>query len=249
MFKIKYYDVEVEFDPVPIFITAGQRFRRRRRRGPLAEIESPVGLVSSSLFALAADTVINTPVASWRAAPLLKPLPDGKAMPITSGFPVTGIYDLYGQLLLASALGSLGLPFTFISDLMPEEARNRNLICFGSPTSNLLSGEIFDCLQAALADVFSWGSRHASFCLQGEDYHSGNEGVAFGYTSPWHPERRVLVLAGIGPMGTLACCKLVTAWEDLVLSKIQRKAKRFIASVRCGTVDGPPVLRRFVPLA
>jgi hypothetical protein len=246
--KIKYEGVEVEFDVVPMLIAARHYLSGWRHRGPLAHLGAPLGLVSSSLFALAADTMINTPTGSWRAAPLLKPLPDGRAEAITSGFPVTGVYDAHGQLTVAAALGGLRRSFTLVNDVMPKDTRDYSLICFGSPTSNLLSEEVFARLQGVLASVFSWGPCYASFTLDGEVFQGGNKGIAMAYTSPWDPQRKVLILAGIGPMGTLACCKLVAAWREVVIARKQRKAKLFLAAVDIDGAENLPTLRRFVLL-
>ncbi|GIW56915.1 MAG: hypothetical protein KatS3mg082_3319 [Nitrospiraceae bacterium] len=250
--KINYqyggHQFEVEVPILPVFVAAAQRLSLWWRRDPLRPMVEPLGLVTSNLFALAAGTVIQTPSGTLTAAPLLKALPDGQVKAVSSGFPVTGVHDVYGQLTVASALGARRRSFVVVNDLSPDDARDRNLICFGSPTSNLLSEEIFDGLHSVLAPSFSWGEGYASFTLDGSTFTGGNAGVVLAYRSPWSGNRRVLVLSGIGPSGTLACCKLVSHWATLVVSKKQRKVRDFVAAVEIEEADKAPTLKRLVAL-
>lgn len=230
--KVKYDNIEVEFDLVPFLITAASRVNIFKKRELLGRIEGEITLVSSNLYALREGTEIDTPIGLLRAAPLLKPKRDGTAVLIRSGYPVTGIWDALGQVELAYALGSLRQCFAVSYDFDPNLRLDQNLICFGSPSSNIISGQIYEKLESVTSDYFRWGDGYNSFFLKDQEFTSGNEGVVVFYDSPWNQNKKILVLSGIGPMGTLGCSKLVGKWSQHVISRKQRKARRFIAAVR-----------------
>lgn len=230
---VRYHDIEVEFDVTPILITAASHIYPFRKKNPLARLKGPISLVSSNLYALQEGTEVPTPNGEvLKAAPLLKPRSDGSAILIHSGYPVTGTWDAIGQVELGHTLGSLRKTFSVSYDSDPNFSFDNNLICFGSPSSNIISGQIFQRLEAAINDYFLWGDGYNSFVLNGQQFASGNEGVVVCYESPWVAKNTVFVLSGIGPMGTLGCSKLVSNWEKNVISRLQRKAKNFIAAIR-----------------
>lgn len=88
--KVKYQDLEFEFDIAPFLITAANRLNIFRQKGPLGRLEGAITLISSNLYAPQEGTEISTSTGVLRAAPLLKPKPDGSAVLIRSGYPVTG---------------------------------------------------------------------------------------------------------------------------------------------------------------
>ena len=248
LMKITYQDITVEVDIAPIFFGTTSRLRSWWSNEPLKRMRDPVGVVSSRLFALRQGTTFRDPEGIWRAAPLLKPLSNGSALPIQSGFPVTGLLDVFGQLAIAHALGKNGRAFTLIDDQNPGDLNKFSLMCFGGPTSNGVSGQIFERLASVIAPQFSWAAGFNSFSLSGETFGSGGDGVVLGYDSPWNRERFILVTAGLGPAGTQAGAQMLTQWSAIVPSRKQRKARRFIAAVNYVGSDRLPRLRRFIEL-
>ncbi len=249
--KVRYHDLEFEFDIAPFLITAASRLNIFRQKGPLGRLEGAITLVSSNLYALREGTEISTPAGVLRAAPLLKPRPDGSAVLIHSGYPVTGTWDVLGQVEIGHTLGSLRKSFTVSHDSDPNLSLDQNLICFGSPTSNAISGQVYEKLEPVVSDYFRWGDGYNTFLLKNHLFSSGNEGIVVSYDSPLAQKKKVIVLSGIGPMGTLGCSKLVSNWNQYVISRKQRKAKRFIAAVRYDTKQegkGNLLLKRFVLL-
>lgn len=246
--KICYQGVSFELDETNYVQAVVRSLRNPFQSHPLRALKGPIGLVSSNLFAMQAGTPIGSLDGSFRAAPLLKPLQNGQAMAVPGGFLVSGTLDVYGQIAVAAALGSLRQPFTMTSDLDPKDGRDSNLICFGSPSSNLLSGEVFDRLQSVLADSLRWGEGWANFTLRNSIFNDGADGIVFCYDSPWNSQRRVIVLAGLGPMGTLGACKLITEWQRTVPSRRDRRSRRFLAAVTCSEPEELPGLRLFQSL-
>lgn len=251
MLKAKYHDVEFELDIVSLVVSASSHFNIFRKKGILGKLKEPITLVSSNLYALEAGTKINTPNGQFQAAPLLKPNPDGTAMPIRSGFLVTGMYDVFGQIEIVSALSRSKFSFEISYDSDPNVNKYDNLICFGSPSSNRISGETFNSLKSVLYGSFQWGSGYNSFSIEKELFNRGDEGVILFHDSPWNPDRKVLILAGLGPMGTLACCKAASKWDICAVSKKQKNASNFIAGVKYNLLDKnmmKPLVKRFVYL-
>ena len=246
--KITYQNITVEIDVAPIFFGTSSWLRSRWSRHPLKCMRDPVGIVSSRLFALREGTTFRDPQGVWRAAPLLKPLADGSAVPIHSGFLVTGLLDVFGQLAIAHALGEGNRAFTLIDDQNPADLNKFSLICFGDPTSNGVSGQIFERLSSVLAPYLGWADGFNGFRLSGEMFGSGADAVILGYDSPWNHEHSILVSAGIGPAGTQAGAQMLTQWSMTVPSRKQRKARRFVAAVSYIGADKLPRLHRFIEL-
>jgi hypothetical protein len=249
--KVKYENLELEFDIVPFLVTTASRLNIFRKKELLGRVEGEITLVSSNLYALREGTELATPVGVFKAAPLLKPKRDGTAVLIRSGYSVTGVWDVLGQVELGHALGSLCKSFTVLCDYDPNLSLNQNLICFGSPSSNVVSGQVYERLESVINDYFRWGDGYNSFILKDQEFTSGNDGVVLFYDSPWNQNKKILVLSGIGPMGTLGCSRLVSKWSHHVVSRKQRKGKRFIAAVQYDIrADGEQnlQLKRFVLL-
>jgi hypothetical protein len=59
--KIKYENLEFEFDIAPFLITAASRLNFFRKRGPLGRLEGGITLVSSNLYAPQEGTKIPAP--------------------------------------------------------------------------------------------------------------------------------------------------------------------------------------------
>lgn len=246
--KITYQGITVEIDIAPVFFGTSSWLRSRWSSHPLKRMHDPVGFVSSRLFALRQGTTFSDPQGVWRAAPLPKPLADGSALPIQSGFPVTGLFDVFGQLAIAHALGEGRRPFTLIDDQNPADLDKFSLMCFGGPTSNGVSGKIFERLSSVLAPHLTWAPGFSGFTLSGEMFESGADAVVLCYDSPWNHERSILVTAGIGPAGTQAGAQMLTQWPTIVPSHKQRKVRRFVAAVSYVGAVQLPRLRRFVEL-
>src|SRR6266705_1395037 len=103
--KVEYQGIAWEADVAQFLFDASTRLRSRWSRNPLRRLTGSIGFVSSRLFTLKERTMFRDQQGEWKAAPLFKPLANGTAMPVQSGFPVTGLYDVFGQLAIALALG------------------------------------------------------------------------------------------------------------------------------------------------
>lgn len=225
-------NVEVEIDPISIVVSASEQLGRFRRRGIIRYLRGEIYLVSSNLFALRQWTQMEINDQRITAAPLVKPDPNGPTKLVSSGFSVTGIHDSFGQTELGSALARANRPFVMTSDSDPDIDKNQNLICFGSPSSNLVSHEIFDSLISVTSRCFRWSSNYDAFTLANTEYRGGNTGVVLFHDSPWNQNRKILVLSGIGPMGTLGCCKAAASWDQYAVSKKQRRSDSFLCALR-----------------
>jgi hypothetical protein len=161
---------------------------------------------------------------------------------------VTGLFDVFGQLAIAHALGKGRRAFTLIDDQNPADLHKFSLMCFGGPTSNGVSGQIFEKLSSVLAPHFALEPGFSGFSLSGEIFRSGADAVVLGYDSPWNQNHSILVTAGIGPTGTQAGAQMLTQWFTTLPSRKQKKARRFVAGVSyVGSVQ-LPLLRRFIEL-
>src|SRR5437879_1719463 len=149
-------DISAEIDVTQTVFQAATWLRSRWSHNPLRRLSGSIGFVSSRLFALKEGTIFHDKDGAWKAAPLLKPLANQTAVPIHSGFPVTGLYDVFGQLAVGQALGQISRSFVLLDDQNPGEFEGLNLICFGSPTSNGISGEVFNRLSSVLAEEIAW---------------------------------------------------------------------------------------------
>jgi len=243
--KITYQDITVEVDLAPIVFRSTTWLRALWSRDPLRCLPGPIGLVSSRLFALKEGTIFRDEHGLWKAAPLLKPLAGGTALAIQSGFLVTGLYDLFGQIAVAHALGQSGRSFTLIDDQNPLEPSRSSLICFGSPTSNEVSGQIFEMLSSVLAPAMTWTTGFNGFRLDDSEFKSGGDGVVLAYESPWNRDRSILVMAGIGPAGTLAGAQLLTRWSSALPERRHRRCRRFMVAVSYVSMTEPPRVIRF----
>lgn len=210
---------------------ASTRLRSRWSRNLLRRLNGSIGFVSSRLFALKAGTVFRDKQGEWKAAPLFKPLANGSAVPIQSGFQITGLLDVFGQLAVALALGKLGRSFVLMDDQVPGELEQFNLICFGSPTSNGVSGQVFERLASVLGSEIEWTENFDAFQFDSKEFKSGTDGLVIAYDSPWNSARSVLVMAGIGPAGTFAGSQLLSRWSATLPARRQRRSGRFVAAV------------------
>lgn len=246
--KFSYQGMSVEIPVAPVLFNASSWLRAQFAPSPLRQLRGQIALVSSRLFAVAQGTVFRDQHGDWKALPLLKAVSEEKAIPVNSGFAVTGLYDVFGQLAVAHALGELRLSFTLINDEKPPDLADLSLICFGSPSSNRLSGEVFQFLESVVSPHMSWAPGYNGFRFGDELFQSGADAIVVGYSSPWSDNRSVLVASGVGPAGTQAGAKLLAKWEEVVPSRRQRKVKQFLAVVSYVSAEKAPVLRRFVEL-
>src|SRR5438445_250385 len=112
--KFGWQDFSADVDLTPMFFRCASWLRTFLFPDPLRRLPEPIGLISSRLLAVREGTTFQGEGGSWKAAPLLKPLADGTALPIRSGFLVSGLYDVFGQLAVAQALGRIGRSFTLM---------------------------------------------------------------------------------------------------------------------------------------
>ncbi len=232
MVTVKLDGVEIEIDIIQTIVSATTQFGIFSRKGIIRYLKGDITLVSSNLYALQIGTEIQIDGNELTAAPLLKPYPDGTTVFINSGFSVTGIYDSFGQTEVGSSLASSRIKYNITSDADPKLNKDHNLICFGSPSSNWISKEIYRLLNSVVESHFNWGEGYNTFTLSDTSYNRGDQGVILFHDSPWNRNNKVLILAGIGPMGTLGCCKAVSDWNYFAVSKEQRKSDSFICAIQ-----------------
>ncbi len=235
--KISYQGIEFEIDLISTIVSTSKYIGSCWQKSILGKLKGSITLISSNLYSLPFGLTINTQSGTLYSISLLKPNADGTATANKSGFLVTGLYDTLGQVEIGSALGSLRKDFKISFDMDSAINKHSNLICFGSPSSNAVSKEIFEKLESVLHSSFKWDETYSTFAHEDIICRSGDQGVILSYSSPFNSDRRTIVLAGLGPMGTLGCCKLLAGWEAFTVSNKQRKAKNFLASLEYDLTD------------
>jgi len=117
--------------------------------------------------------------------------------------PFTGIRDAFGLGRLTAQLVKMGVDFELRVDPVGDEEKLNDLILFGSPSSNLLAKEYYEEHLPSECE-FAYDANYSVITFQGVKYEGGQIGHVLKHRNPWNPDRKLLWLAGLGPLGTEA---------------------------------------------
>lgn len=128
------------------------------------------------------------------------PQPDGsyKATNVESGFLISGIDDALALAKLSIVLTQKKTTISIKLDMITNEEKRSHLILLGGSVSNRVAHELHrDYLPM----------RHQFYTAEGMTIHGttcrgGEYGHILFMANPWEPAKRVLWLAGLGPLGT-----------------------------------------------
>lgn len=156
-------------------------------------------------------------------------------LPVQSPVPITGIRDCFGLACLAAELVKSKINFELRIDPISAQEKTKNLILFGSPSSNLVAREFYQKHLPPTAN-FKYGLGYGVMMFEettyGANFQSGHLGVALKYRNPWNEKRQILWLAGIGPVGTEAAVFFVTQEFDTnIVPKSIKESPYWIALI------------------
>ena len=150
-----------------------------------------ITIISSSLFA---------PKHNQSYYSLVKPgYSDGNAVPVGSGFYVTGIYDTLALAKLSISLIQKQAVLSIGIDTIKEDVKNENLCLLGGTSSNLIGKEIYDNY---LPSKHRFYSSNGGLNIHGTIHSDGECGHILFMNNPWNKNKKILWLAGLGPFGT-----------------------------------------------
>jgi DNA-binding transcriptional ArsR family regulator len=137
---------------------------------------------------------------------------------------------------LALFLGSLcSLSKAFVThldvdiDLSREE---NNLIVIGGPVTNLIMAKINDFLPAKFSESEPWG-----IVTPKAVYNDDNVGIIANIPNPYHPNYRILAIAGIRYSGTKASILGLSRHSSMVLNRFSGQ-KEFYCIIQGFDLDG-----------
>ncbi|MBD3204538.1 helix-turn-helix domain-containing protein [Candidatus Woesearchaeota archaeon] len=108
----------------------------------------------------------------------------------------------------------------------------KNLIIVGGPVTNLICGKINDFLPAKFSDKKPWGIR-----TKNTNYTDDSVGLIARISNPYHPDYKILLIAGIRFIGTKAAVMGFTRNINLVLNRFSGQEK-FYCVVQGFDLDG-----------
>ncbi len=192
--------------------TASKFFHGKFKRG-ISSLrgfeEGDTCIVLSSLYPTSMDKAIFKPETIEGT--------EVRGMAVQSPVPVTGIRDSFGLARLAAELVKSEINFELRIDPISAQEKTKNLILFGSPSSNLVAREFYQKYLPPTANFkydLSYGIMMFEGTSYGANFQSGHLGVALKYRNPWNEKSQILWLAGIGPVGTEAAVFFVTQEFD-----------------------------------
>jgi len=106
-----------------------------------------------------------------------------------------------------------------------------NYIIVGGPVTNLAMAKVNDFLPAKFSDSKPWG------IVAKEEYTDDSIGLIGRIPNPYHPECKIIVLAGIRYSGTKAAVIGLTRFTKLVLNRFNDQ-KEFYCIVQGFDLDG-----------
>ena len=218
---------------------------------PLQAMTGPVSLVASNLIALKEGTRVSIGQQVIQAAPLFKIDEEGHLLPTHSGYPVTGTLDSFGQMEVATALAKAKKDIRIVFDRDFESIRESDMVVFGSPSSNLVSGRAYAGIKSLLEKHLSWGTGWGSISIKNRIYSAGPDAVVLSSRSPFNTQRRIIVISGIGALGTLSGARFISTWNVDSLPAELRTKKDWVAVVSGSTEQasfGEPALRDYALL-
>ena len=170
--------------------------------------------------------------------PVVKPM-DGDTMQIIPPSPLTGVMDAMALAQIGAWLSHENIDFDLrIDKTLNESEKEQNLILVGSPTSNLISKEVTERVPK---EKFHFTSGYSKIVSRGIEFPGGKFGVAIKDRNPFNSTRKILCLAGIGPVGTGAAVDFVINQFGSEVSQKVRKSQFWVVIVRGSLEEGTPV--------
>ena len=153
---------------------------------------------------------------------LIKPIepinPDQitKCKIVKSGFFVTGMHDTFAVAKIVAALMKEKREIEVKMDQLSDEEKQKNLILIGGPASNLLSEKIIDHCIIHKQFKFHHDQNHKykKIELNDETYENGNQGIIISHHNPFNSASRILLMGGLGSIGTEATCDFIVSKFD-----------------------------------
>lgn len=178
-----------------------------------------VVIVCSSLYAPPNDKSKNY-------FSLCKEIPDNNGeihqIPVGSGFNVTGIRDVFGLAKITIALIERKTTLTLVIDPVDPKLKNANLCLIGGKSSNLIARELY---YNFLSAKYNFHSKEGGYDIHGKNYKGGGCAHILSIKSPWNEKKRILWLAGLGPLGTDAAIHFITnCFKDGMPPEITRNS-------------------------
>lgn len=209
-----------------------QRTRHRwRGKSPLDTLpKGEVMVVLSSLLSTPPDLLPQM-------TPFLKPWEktergDFMCIPVSGGFLATGVTDSFALAELAIALAKRKRDFQFRLDDLSGDDRAQNLILMGSPTSNLVSRDLYkDFLPPFIQNRFCYDDSFSTMFLDNVVIQGGQFGLVAKIANPWDPECSIIWVAGIGPAGTGGAVRFAIADFDEKTPQNVKKAQQWLLLV------------------
>lgn len=157
---------------------------------------------------------------------LCKEIPDEngevRQIPVGSGFNVTGIRDVFGLTKITIALIERKTTLTLVVDPVDPKLKNENLCLIGGKSSNLIARELY---QNFLSGKHDFHGKEGGYDIHGKNFKGGGYAHILSIKSPWNEKKRILWLAGLGPLGTDAAIHFITnCFKDSVPSEITKNS-------------------------
>jgi len=153
-------------------------------------------------------------------------------IPVSGGFLATGVTDSFALAELAIALAKRKRDFQFRLDDLSGDDRANNLILMGSPTSNLVSRDLYkDFLPPFIQNRFCYDDSFSTMFLDSVVIQGGQFGLVAKIANPWNPECSIIWVAGIGPAGTGGAVRFAVADFDERTPQNVKKAQQWLLLV------------------
>lgn len=179
--------------------------RSQHRRGGKCPLDT---LPKGELVVVLSSLLSTPPSLLPEMTPFLKPWEkterdEFKCIPVSGGFLATGVTDSFALAEVAVALAKRKRDAQFRLDELSDHEKAKNLILMGSPTSNLVSRDLYvDFLPPFIQSRFCYDDSFSAMFLNGLVMQGGQFGLVAKLTNPWNPECSIIWLAGLGPVGT-----------------------------------------------
>lgn len=152
-------------------------------------------------------------------------------MRVNRGFTVTGTFDSFNQTNIRSTLSKSRFKFKLGTDSDPKLKNQDTSIFFGGFSSNIILNEIFEKLESIISKYYEWSDKYNWYRLDGKLFDRDDNGIILLHNNPWNIKHKVLILFGLGPVGTLACCKSISSRFEIAPDKKQYNAVIFLQVV------------------
>lgn len=158
---------------------------------------------------------------------LVKPMKNEGAewreVPVGSGYNVTGIYDVLGLNKTSIALIRRKCLISVTIDPLDDSIKKENLCLIGGRVSNSVSRELYDDF---IPLKFHFYGSQGGMTVHGINMHGGGYGHILLMKNPWNKDKRVLWVAGLGPLGTGAAIDfLINSFQEEAPSELFHKTE------------------------